>query len=1148
MHMHEDNLSQFSLLAAEAVDELWSMLANGTAVEAGAGVEGAAQALPRYIEVMQRIAEAAAASAMEGLQSVCAMVEANLQTLYTEGRELNSAQLLLLEEWPELLMGYVISQGDAGAIDLLLLNMSASPWPLTLSVEDVHSLRQSLVLSPAEDAISSYQAAEADSISPAQELKDSGAVTLPEGVLQESAVTTVNSSAAAVSHPLPDGVQEVDSEMIVMLNKEFALMTEQISEDLAAAVSKNFSAQEKHVALTNYTELIERLGMAAESVGLLALGKVFARIRQLLSEVGTEVSTAQQALLEQVPGRVSAYLAWPNDSSSCAALIDLLADSAWASPIAADDAAVWIRALGNVELIDSLENKIERQSEATREDVTLELPDDINAELLDGLLQELPMQTSAFTTAIGRVSAGLGGASDISRAMRAAHTLKGAANTVGVRGIANLTHHLEDILVALSGEGVMPDRELSAMLVNAGDCLEAMSEALMGVGPVPEQALEVFQAVLDYANLIDKEGVAVVASGQLLAVEHGGASRDAAGEKAAAQESGVAEHGQGLRVSAPVVDELLRLAGETLISNSQIQDRLRQTVRQAEAMQQQQNLVSQLVAELENLVDIRGIAEPQQKAREKGDFDPLEFDSFSELHTVTRRLIEASSDSQQILGQVNEQFTTLGDLLEVQQRLQMANQHAVIRTRLVPVSSVASRLQRGVRQTCRLLDKQVELVITGDTTSIDSNVLSDLMDPLMHILRNAVDHGIDEPEARAAAGKSPVGRIELSFAREGNSIIVRCKDDGAGLDYETIRRIAESKGMIPAERNPSPEELARLILVNGFSTRDETTQVSGRGIGMDVVYNRVLQMKGTLALNSESGLGLTVELRLPATLLSAHALIVRHGEKLLAVSSRGVEDIHYITLEQIEKIGTQQIYRTGNAVHTLVKLETLLALPSDRREAGRLGFPVLLTRMDNGTVSAVLVQEVIDGREVVLKNFGHFVPKIQGSIGAVILGDGSVAPVIDLVELLRVPVQHLLSEQSTDKAGTVDQRLVSPELRTALVVDDSLTARRAAAKVMKDAGYMVRTAIDGLEAVSILQNVVPDVLLVDMEMPRMNGLELTAHVRNAERTKHIPVIMITSRSTEKHRQQAKAAGVDVYLTKPFSDEVLLDHVANLTGH
>ena len=1147
MDMHEDNLSQFSQLAAEALDELWSLLISNASMAKEAG--GVDQILPCYIGLMQRIEEAATTSGMPGLQAVCSMVEANLQTIYTEGRELDPAEAILFEAWPELLMGYVISQGDADATDALLKNIGDAAWPLPMNEADVDELRQMFAASPiidstAVEVISDYHTPLPREHSLPEEMIEATSVMFTE----EQAFADADLPSSICDTP-PVEVQDVDNEMITMLNKEFALMSEQINEDLSAAVSRQFTAQERRVALTNYTELIERLGVASESVGLVALGKVFSRIRQVLTKISVDVSASQQALLEQLPGRVSDYLTWPTDKRSCAALIGLLTDAAWLTPISTNDAPVWIDALANVALHENSEQKQMRQTEATADDVSLALPEDINAELLDGLLQELPLQTSAFTTAIERLAAGLGTATDVSRAMRAAHTLKGAANTVGVRGIANLTHHLEDILVALSDESAMPDRELAAMLVNAGDCLEAMSEALMGVGPVPGQAQDVLQAVLDFANRIDRDGINVVATSVVSTVEQDVAQNDANSQKIANQEASLPEQGQaqGLRVSAPVVDELLRLAGETLISNSQIQDRLRQTVKQSEAMQQQQQLIGQLVSELENLVDIRGIAAPQQKARAKEDFDPLEFDNFSELHTVTRRLIEAYSDSQEILSQVNEQFITLGDLLEVQHRLQMANQHAVIRTRMVPVSTVVSRLQRSVRQTCRLLDKQVELAITGENTSIDSNVLTDLMDPLMHILRNAVDHGIDNPQARVAAGKPPVGRIELSFAREGNSIVVRCKDDGAGLDYPAIRRIAESKGMIAPERNPTPEELARLILVNGFTTRDETTQVSGRGVGMDVVYNRVMQMKGTLALNSDRGLGLAVELRLPATLLSAHTLIVRHGEKLVAISSRGVEDIHYVTPEQIENIGSQPVYRNGNEVHSLVKLETLLSLPGDRREANRLGSPVLLTRMENGTINAILVKEVLDGREVVLKNFGRYVPKIHGVIGAVILGDGSVAPVIDLVELLRVPVQSTLSEQAINQTVAADQQSESPDLHTALIVDDSLTARRAAAKVMKDAGYTVRTAIDGLDAVAILQNFIPDVMLVDMEMPRMNGFELTAHVRNADRTKSIPVIMITSRSTEKHKQQGKAAGVDAYITKPFSDEMLLDNVARLTG-
>jgi chemosensory pili system protein ChpA (sensor histidine kinase/response regulator) len=1143
--MHEENLLQFSELATEALDEFWGTLASDAAEDSDSGA--ATKLLPGYVKLMQRIQEAAGTAEIYGLQTVCAMAEANFQAILEACRDLTDAEHTLLEEWPELLMSYMVDQADINVAEGFIKNLQSSAWPLPVSDEEGEVIREMLVGMLATDTaplqaeqISSdhtHSIPSQEEVSPEKEHEPATAIA---GVVEEH----IKSMPFAEAFPLD--VQHVDSEMLGMLSNEFALMDRQMGEDLATAAGSQFSAQERGVALGNYIDLLERQGIASEAVGLAALAKVYLHLITMLKELGEGITQSQQAILKQLPGRINAYLTWPSDSSSAAALIDLLADTVWPKALSEEKVSLFINALSRVEIQDGDGQKQKRQADATEEDVSLRVPDDINPELLDGLLQELPLQTAAFTAAIALVSAGQGAASDINRAMRAAHTLKGAANTVGVRGIANLTHHLEDILVALSEEGVMPNAELAAMLVNAGDCLEAMSETLMGVGSAPDQAREVFQSVLDYANLIDSEGVSVVASAEVSTSRHGVEQSGGGEANIPSQQTGMTEHAQGVRVSALVVDELLRLAGETLISNSQIQDRLRQTVKQADAMQQQQQLVAQLVTELESMVDIRGVAAPYQKANESDDFDPLEFDNFSELHTVSRRLIEATADSQQIMNQVNEQFDTLSDLLEVQQRLQMANQHAVISTRLIPVSSVVSRLQRSVRQTCRLLDKKVDLYITGETTNIDSNVLTDLLDPLMHILRNAVDHGIELPENRMAAGKPAMGCIDLGFSREGNSIVVRCKDDGVGLDYEAIRRIAESKGMIAPERNPTPEELARLILVNGFSTRNETTQVSGRGVGMDVVYNRVLQMKGTLALTSASGAGLTVELRLPATLLSAHSLIVRHGEKLIAVSSRGVEDIHYVTTEQIEYIGTQPVYRVGNAVHNLIKLESLLGMHGDRREHERLGFPILLTRMEDGVMKAIMVQEILDGRDVVLKNFGRYVAKIHGVIGAVILGDGSVAPVIDLVELLRIPVQHALSDQAANLPIT-ELHSESPDSLAALVVDDSLTARRAAAKVMKDAGYTVRTAIDGLEAVAILKNFSPDVMMVDMEMPRMNGLELTAHVRNAERTRHIPVIMITSRSTEKHRQQAKLAGVDVYITKPFADEVLLNHVERLAG-
>jgi len=1133
--MHVESVSKFNLLIADVLDELWNLFERDAPdADAAQGVDepqANLQRLPRYLELIKQIEGAAMQSGLAGLQAVCAMYAVNLQALYEAGSAPSSEQQQLLQAWPALLMAYVISQGDTQSIDALLKSLGEAAWPLAMSDDDQCVLKEMFVSAAGESSqVNSTRASLTHDASFTLDVTD----LVVDGVSADLPATPNNEQ------------QKIAIDMLEMLSTEFAQMIPQMEEDLATVVSKHLSDEEKKSAFENYDELIERLSKASESVGLMALSQLFIRLRKMLSASTIAVSSSQQSLLEKIPGLIAEYFICPGDDKNCAAMINLLSDDAWLTPISANETPQWVNALGNVVLHEGSENVQTRQSQATVGDVTLALPDDINDELLDGLLQELPIQTSAFTSAIERIVAGIGNLSDINRAMRAAHTLKGAANTVGIRGIANLTHHLEDILEALTDENRLPGPDLAAMLVDAGDCLEAMSESLLGVGPAPDQALEVMQAVLDYANLIDRDGVTQIGQISVPTLAKDLSPNNAIQNKEPIHES-LSLPGQGTRITVPVVDELLRLAGETLIFNSQIQDGLRRTVSHAEAIKRQQQLVTQLVAELENLVDIRGIAAPSHQGANTDQFDALEFENFSELHTVTKRLIEATSDSQQLLNQVSEQYTTLGDLLDVQQRLQMENQHAVISTRLVPVSSIASRLHRSVRQTCRLLDKKVELVISGETTHIDSTVLSDLMDPLMHILRNAVDHGIDEPAARVASGKPSTGRIELSFSREGNTIVVRCKDDGVGLDYAAIHRIAERKGMLPAEHNPSQEELARMILVNGFSTREETTQVSGRGVGMDVVYSNVLQMKGTLALNSESGQGLLVELRLPATLLSTHSLIVRQGEKLLAISSRGVEDIHYVTQEEIVRIELQPFYRVGDEVHNIVKLETLLGLPGDKRETGRLGFPVLLTRMENGTLSALLVQEVIDGREVVVKDFGRYVPKIHGSIGATILGDGSVAPVIDLVELLRMPVLNRVSSQSGSVLRMSEPENKSSDLPIALVVDDSLTARRTAATIMKDAGYAVRTAIDGLEAVTMLKHFIPDIMLVDMEMPRMNGLELTSHLRNEERTKHIPIIMITSRSTEKHRRQGKAAGADVYLIKPFSEEELLDQVLVLAG-
>ncbi|MFZ6641419.1 hybrid sensor histidine kinase/response regulator [Undibacterium sp. TC4M20W] len=947
--------------------------------------------------------------------------------------------------------------------------------------------------------------------------------------------------------------QEISSDMLTLFAREFRLMSDMLAEDLAAVIAAGDDEEQRGLALQNYVEALLRIASTSESIGLTALHQFLSLLAGLVAAQTQALDAQQSSLLATLPASLNNYLLAPKEEIAALELLSLLMDPCWSQAAVMDGNESLFVELININLIADHHYAEAAAIAITESDVSIQLPDDLNTELFDGLLQELPVQVGNFTSAIEKFSNGAGNMRDIEQAKRAAHTLKGAANTVGIAGIANLTHHLEDLLIALTDKQSLPNNALAELLTEAGDCLEAMGEAVVdgGTAPAPAQSQQLLQQICDYVSymhsgefVVRNEAVAVIAPvANTPAPQSSGAVLDLVEPGSHAAEP-------MLRVPAKVVDELLRLAGENVISNAQIQEQLKQTQKQSKAIQKHDVLFQKLIADLETLVDVRGMSSPQKKASistTDGDFDPLEFERYSELHTITAQLVEARTDAFEMSSHIDEQLHGLAELLEVQRRLQMENQHAVIRTRLVPVTTIVSRLQRSVRQTCRLLDKQVNLNILGANTNIDSNMLNDLTDPLMHILRNAVDHGIETLASRLAANKPADGLIELSFAREGNSIVVRCKDDGAGLDYAAIRRTALKRKMISAERILSEEELARLILVPGFSTRDSSTQTSGRGIGMDMVHARILEMKGSLNLRSVAGQGLVVELRLPASLLSEHTLMARVAGHMMAISSRRIIDIHYITDAQIDTLADQPVYRVGDAVHKLLKLDSLLGMQDHRKEARSYGYPVLLVSTDTGSTCAIQVQELVDGREVVVKKFGRYVPRIQGTIGAVILGDGSVAPVIDLPELLRASTQQYINIDDAHAGLPSQADSQATHVRTALVVDDSLSARRATAQIMRDAGYEVRTAIDGLDAVAILDEVLPDVILVDMEMPRMNGLELTSHVRARKLDKRIPIIMITSRSTQKHRQQGDAAGVDAYLVKPFSEDALLQHINRLTG-
>lgn len=756
--------------------------------------------------------------------------------------------------------------------------------------------------------------------------------------------------------------------------------------------------------------------------------------------------------------------------------------------------------------------------------------------MLDGLLQELPGQTEEFSSAVQSLIDGSGDISEVQKAQRVAHTVKGAANTVGVKGIAVLTHQLEDIMSTLNDLNHLPSPELANVFMEASDCLEEMSEALQERGTSPSNSQEVLQTVLDWANRIESEGVACLSSEQGQTPLTTETVKNKEDNEKPDEET---ETDVMLRVPSNLIDEVLRLLGETMIVTSQLQERVRISTQQSQRILEHQSMVQNLTSDLEVQVEVNGSTYNQKQAVNHNEvFDSLELEEYNELHTVTHQIVEAAVDSHEFNQEIAADLRELDELLIEKLRLHNEIQELVMRTRMVPIKTIMPRLQRIVRQTCRTTKKQAALEVSGSDTLIDSNIINKLIDPLMHMLRNAIDHGIESREERIHLNKNPEGKLNLTFFREGTQIVVRCKDDGAGLNHKAIIEKAIKHNLISKDDELSESDINRLILHPGFSTRAQATQTSGRGVGMDVVHTELLAMKGSVHIESKQEHGCLIELRMPVSLMSSHALLLRHLNQIIAVSNHGIEKILHPSDSQIIRTDEATYCEVDGEKLEMVTLESLLNLPEDRRNDDRETRPALLIREEELNY-VVYIQEIVDTRDLFIKSMGKYINNIKGLLGATILGDGSVVPVIDLPELIRAPVVNIQGPSE------LTQTNIHRALPIALVVDDSLSARRALAQVIQDAGFDVRTAKDGLEAVGIIEKKKPDILLVDMEMPRMNGMELTSHVRGFDNTKDIPVIMVTSRSTDKHRKQAEEAGVDVYVTKPFTEDDLLDHVHEL---
>ncbi len=920
-----------------------------------------------------------------------------------------------------------------------------------------------------------------------------------------------------------------------------ACAAEESREELLQRIDEIANATDAEVrtnAARAFQEVLVCLADASSEAGFLAFATLCASLGYQVAAMEADRPWPASLLerLARVPADLQTYLDDPLPEPKRRALVEILLDPSWPDPISDTNAEELTAELYLDPLSLEPEEGPTRATEIEVEDLSLSPAEDIDATVFASFRREGPELTLKLGNAVQSLLEGRGGEEALRQAQRLAHTIKGSANICGVRAIAVLGHHLEDLLEFLTARSIGPTPALGDALAAGADGLALMFDMIEGVEPPDPAGLRpILQEVLDWANRIDREGSAALAMDATESQPRAAPAVDAPPAPPRSEtETDAAE--TYLQVPARAIDDLLRLVGELSMTLAQSEEQLSQAqhTRRASGEVDRQNLLQ--VAELEKLVDLRGLGSqlsgPSDASAEQA-FDPLELEQYNEMYITTRRLNEGVSDARELAQTLDGTLHQMGEVIQHQVRLSRLIRQLAMGTRLVKVESAVARLQRAVRQTCRATGKEAGLSIEGGEAQIDGEVLDRLMPALMHLVRNAIDHGIEPPEQRVAAGKARQGQIEIRFGQSGDQIEIAFSDDGRGLDLGRIRTKAIVKGLIAADAELTDQELALLTLRPGFSTRDAVTQVSGRGVGMDVVTNIVRSLNGSLAIESGRGEGYRLRLHLPASRLTLYCLLIQCRDQQLAVPANEVRLAVLSDEGVIEESADGWLFRHEDGTYPLAHLNRLLGLPAS--EFGSERQVVLLVEGDTGE-QALMVDALHEGRELVTMRLGARVPRIPGLMAASLLGDGSVIPIVELRTIMRVAAGTDLPALRTEE--TAEQA----QLPTVLIADDSLSMRRALSQLVADAGYRPLTAMDGMDAIQVMHHDRVDLLLVDLEMPQMNGLELTAHLRTQPETSAIPIAMITSRSTEKHRREALQIGVDRYFVKPYRDEEVLDYL------
>jgi chemosensory pili system protein ChpA (sensor histidine kinase/response regulator) len=773
----------------------------------------------------------------------------------------------------------------------------------------------------------------------------------------------------------------------------------------------------------------------------------------------------------------------------------------------------------------------------------VDVSDDVDGQVLPIFLEEA---ADLFPSAGEQLRSWRKKPSDLETASalkRTLHTFKGSARMAGAMRLGELAHLMESRLS--HGETLTrPSPALFDALDNDLDhiafVLDRLHKGEVNT-PLPWLEAEVVEEAPEKASpaVVAEPRGAVITPLPIAAQSVPAAAAVPAGAEGEAARA-------MLRVRAELIDRLVNEAGEVAIARARVEGELRALKSNLLELTSSVIRLRSQVREIEIQADSQIQSRMSMVNEATEGFDPLEFDRFTRFQELTRGIAEGVNDVATVQQSLLKNLDEADAALLAQSRLSRDVQQQLFSIRTVPFGSLSERLYRILRQTARELDKRANLEIRGTQVELDRSVLEKLVGPLEHLLRNALGHGIESREARRVAGKPETGEIVLNVRQQGNEIAIELTDDGAGLDFARIADRARALQLVGAEVEPTEARLIECIFAPGFSTATKVTAISGRGVGMDVVRSEIGALGGRVDVATAAGRGTTFTLYLPLTLAVAQTVLVKAGGRLWALPAPMVEQVQELKDKELINLYLTREVVWQDRKYPFFYLPRLLGEAGQNPETTRYN-PVLLLRSGQN-LTAIHVDEMIGNQEVVVKNIGPQLARVSGIAGATVLGTGEVVLIINPVQLAAradLAAEAPMVVRTAQAAAAAAAATATAGAALVMIVDDSLTVRKITGRLLAREGFDVVTAKDGLDALQLIGQQTPDVILLDIEMPRMDGFEFAKTVKADPNLAHIPIVMITSRTAEKHRARARELGVEVYLGKPYQEEELLRHLREL---